>query len=117
MEDAKQYSVGGYNGDAAAEYLKAQGFGKLQLAANDTANVKKLEAGRIDLWATGEYLAPYLAAQEKVASPKPVFVFKETQMSLAFNKEAPDELINKLNEILAAMKADGTIDKINAKYH
>lgn len=41
LDDAKQYSVGGYNGDAAAEYLKAQGFTKLQLAANDTANVKK----------------------------------------------------------------------------
>jgi len=37
-------------------------------------------------------------------------------MSLAFNKETPDDLINKLNEILAAMKADGTIEKINAKY-
>ena len=37
-------------------------------------------------------------------------------MSLAFNKDTPDELITKLNEILAAMKADGTIDKINAKY-
>ena len=116
LDDAKQYSVGGYNGDAAAEYLKAQGFTKLQLAANDTANVKKLEAGRIDLWATGQYLAPYLANKEKVASPKQVFVFKETQMSLAFNKDTPDELITKLNEILAAMKADGTIDKINAKY-
>ncbi|MGL4508165.1 MAG: transporter substrate-binding domain-containing protein, partial [Aeromonas sobria] len=53
---------------------------------------------------------------EKVANPKSVFVFKETQMSLAFNKDTPDELINKLNEILAVMKADGTIDKINAKY-
>ncbi|RSM32487.1 amino acid ABC transporter substrate-binding protein [Aeromonas salmonicida] len=116
LEDAKQYSVGGYNGDAAAEFLKAQGFDKLQLAANDTANVKKLAAGRIDLWATGEYLAPYLANQEKTTNPKPVFVFKETQMSLAFNKETPDDLINKLNEILAAMKADGTIEKINAKY-
>jgi len=78
--------------------------------------VKKLAAGRIDLWATGEYLAPYLANQEKTTNPKPVFVFKETQMSLAFNKETPDDLINKLNEILAAMKADGTIEKINAKY-
>ncbi|MEE9705247.1 transporter substrate-binding domain-containing protein [Aeromonas veronii] len=59
---------------------------------------------------------PYLANKEKVASPKQVFVFKETQMSLAFNKDTPDELITRLNEILAAMKADGTIDKINAKY-
>jgi polar amino acid transport system substrate-binding protein len=116
LEDAKQYSVGGYNGSAAAEYLKAQGFSKLQLAANDTANVKKLEAGRITLWATGQYLAPYLAKREKSANPKPVFAFQETQMSLAFNKDTSDETINKLNKILASMKADGTIEKINAKY-
>jgi polar amino acid transport system substrate-binding protein len=51
LEQAKQYSVGGYNGDAVAEYLAVQGFAKLQLASNDRANAKKLEAGRIELWA------------------------------------------------------------------
>ena len=116
LEEAKAYSVGGYNGDAAAEYLMAQGFPKLQLATNDAANAKKLDSGRIDLWATGEYLAPYLAASEKVASPKPLFTFKETQMSLAFNKAESDALIQKLNNTLAEMEKDGSVAKIKAKY-
>ena len=117
LEQAKQYSVGGYNGDAAAEYLAAQGFAKLQLASNDRANAKKLDAGRIELWATGEYLGPYLANLEKAPAPKAVFTFRETQMSLAFNKDTPDELIDKLNATLEAMRKDGVIDALNAKYH
>lgn len=117
LEQAKQYSVGGYNGDAVAEYLAAQGFAKLQLASNDRANAKKLEAGRIELWATGEYLGPYLANLEQAPAPKAVFTFRETQMSLAFNKDTPDELIDKLNATLEAMRKEGVIDALNAKYH
>nr|WP_265462502.1 MULTISPECIES: transporter substrate-binding domain-containing protein [Aeromonas] len=117
LDDAKQYTIGGYTGDATVEYLKAQGFTKFQLASNDRTNLKKLMAGRIDLWVAGEYQAPYLATQEKVETPKPLFSFMEAHMSLAFNKDTPDDLITKLNETLAAMTADGTIEKINAKYH
>ncbi|MFZ3185206.1 MAG: ABC transporter substrate-binding protein [Pseudomonas sp.] len=117
LDDAKQYSVGGYYGDAVAEYLAAQGFSKLQLAPNDRSNAKKLDAGRIQLWATGEYLGPYLAALEKATPPKVIFTFRETQMSLAFNKSAPDDLILKLNETLEVMRKEGVIDRLNAKYH
>lgn len=117
LDDAKQYSVGGYYGDAVAEYLAAQGFTKLQLAPNDRSNAKKLDAGRIQLWATGEYLGPYLAALEKAAPPKVIYTFRETQMSLAFNKNAPDELIKKLNDTLEAMRKEGVIDALNSKYH
>ena len=117
LDDAKQYSVGGYYGDAVAEYLAAQGFAKLQLAPNDRSNAKKLDAGRIQLWATGEYLGPYLAALEKAAPPKVIYTFRETQMSLAFNKNAPDELIKKLNDTLEVMRKEGVIDALNSKYH
>ena len=117
LDDAKQYSVGGYYGDAVAEYLAAQGFTKLQLAPNDRSNAKKLDAGRIQLWATGEYLGPYLAALEKAAPPKVIYTFRETQMSLAFNKNAPDELIKKLNDTLEVMRKEGVIDALNSKYH
>lgn len=117
LEEAKAFSVGGYYGDAAADYLTAQGFSKLQLAPNDRSNAKKLDAGRIQLWATGEYLGPYLAALEKAAVPKAIYTFRETQMSLAFNKSAPDELIKKLNDTLEVMRQEGVIDAINRKYH
>lgn len=116
LEAAKQYSVGGYNGDAVADYLAAQGFSKLQLAANDRANAKKLDAGRIDLWASGQYLGPYLANLEKTGLPKAIFTFKETEMSLAFHKDTPDDLIQKLNSALESMRQEGVLDQIKAKY-
>lgn len=116
LNDAKQYAVGGYNGDAVARYLWTQGFEKLQLVYNERDNVKRLESGKIQLWATGEYLGPYFARQERVAAPKLLWTFREAQMSLAFNKSAPDELIKKLNDTLEEMRKDGVIAALSAKY-
>lgn len=116
LNDAKQYSAGGYNGDAVARYLWTQGFEKLQLADSERDNLQLLASGKIKLWATGEYLGPYLARQEHVVAPKLLWTFREAQMSLAFNKSAPDELIKKLNDTLEEMRKDGVIDAISAKY-
>ena len=38
-------------------------------------------------------------------------------MSLAFNKDTPDELIDKLNATVEAMRKEGVIDALTAKYH
>lgn len=115
LEDLKSVTLGGYSGDAIAEYLKKNGY-KVDEAANDTQNVKKLQGGRIDAWATSNVVGPYLAKEEGVKDLKTLFSFKETVMSLACNKGVSDEVVGKLKKALADITADGTVDKIKNQY-
>ena len=115
IDDARNYVVGGYDGDAVAVYLAQQGI-KLDLATHDRYNARKLAAGRFELWATGQHLGPFLAKRAGVAI-KPLFTFRETVMSLACNRSVDDKMIKTLNAILADLKREGMVDQFVAKYH
>lgn len=114
LDEAKKYKVGGYRGDAVAEYLATQGF-KLDNATNDEQSAKKLGAGAIDLWATGVLGGPWVAKQVGVAI-KPILNFKKTELYLACNLGVAKDTVTKLNDIMQAMIKDGTTAKINKKY-
>ena len=114
LEDAKKYKVGGYRGDAVALYLEEQKF-KLDNATNDDQSLKKLQAGAIDLWATGILAGPWTAKKGN-AKIKPVLNFKKTELYLACNLGVAKETIDKLNATLQAMDKDGTRAKIDQKY-
>lgn len=115
LEEAKRYRIGGYKGDAVAVFLQSQGF-ELDLVNRDDLNALKLARERIDLWATGHLMGPYLASKQNIKGLRPIFTFKETTMGLAFSKKTPDKLINQLNATLKSMYADGTIDRIYEGY-
>jgi polar amino acid transport system substrate-binding protein len=51
LNAAKEYPVGGYEGDALARYLWTQGFTQLKLVRSERENLKRLEDGSIKLWA------------------------------------------------------------------
>lgn len=114
LDDAKPYKIGGYQGDAVELFLKEKGF-KMEETIVDPQNAKKLEAGRIDLWATGSQAGPFVAAKEGVKI-KPVLNFKQTQLYLACNKGTDDDTIAKMNAAIKAMEQDGTREKIIKKY-
>lgn len=119
LDDARKYSVGGYNGDATSEFLLKEKFEKgknIQLATNEKQNALKLETGRIDLWATGSQLGPWIAKTEKTGKVVPLYTFKKTEMYAAFNKDTDEALIKKLNETLDKMKKDGSVGKLFEKY-
>ncbi len=114
LEDALSYTVGGYKGDAVAIYLEQQGF-SLDLASHDHINPNKLEARRFELWASGNYLGPYLAGQAGV-DIQPLFTFRETHMGLACNVSVEDEVIEHLNAILEEMREEGTLEDLAVRY-
>ncbi len=114
LEEARKYRLGGYRGDAVTLYLEGQRF-TMDEAVNDEQNAKKLEAGRIELWATGSQIGRFVAAKMKV-SIKPILSFKKTELYLACNPSVAPETIVTLNAALQAMAKDGTTDKINKKY-
>ncbi len=115
LDEARGRTVGGYTGDAVALYLADQGF-TLSLVKNDRLNARMIEAGRIDLWASGSKLAPYLAKSEGTSGLKPLFTFRQTQLGLACHLAVDDAVIDELQAALDAVKADGTLAAIEAKY-
>lgn len=115
LEEAKQYKVGAYQGDAIAEHLIQQGLQPLT-ALRDQENAKKLQRGDIDLWATGDPAGLYLARQEGVSGLKSVLRFNTAQLYLALNKETPDVVVQKLQAALEQMRADGFAAEVLKRY-
>jgi polar amino acid transport system substrate-binding protein len=115
LEDAKQYNVGAYKGDAIAEYLLGKGLEPIT-ALRDTENAKKLMAGRIDLWATGDPAGRYLAKQEGISGFKTILRFDSAELYLALNKEVPDEVVQKLQAELDKLRSEGFVDDIQKNY-
>lgn len=115
LEDARPYTIGGYDGDATALYLIERGF-TVDTAPYDKLNPKKLAAGRIDFWATGHLLGAYLAAREGVEDIAPILTFRETEMYLACNPQVPQATIDRLNAALDALRAEGVVAELEAGY-
>jgi polar amino acid transport system substrate-binding protein len=116
LDDARGYRIGTYNGDARDHYLRARGF-KVDPAPNDRLNLRKLMAGRIDLWAAsfrrGSATLARMGYGDKVV---PVLVFNRIRVYLACNRGVPDELVARMNGALAAMEHDGTLQRIVHRY-
>ena len=115
LDQARQYNIGAYKGDAIAEHLDGQGL-QPQLALRDQENVKKLIDGKIDLWATGDPAGRCLARQDGVPGLKRVLRFDSAELYLALNKQVADETVQKLQKALDQMRSEGVIDEINARY-
>jgi polar amino acid transport system substrate-binding protein len=114
LDEAKKFKIGGYQGDAKAAFLKEKGL-TLDEAMNDEQNIKKLDAGRIDLWAATSGIGPWMAKNSGIKI-KPILSFQEVQMFAACNLSMPDADISKMNDAIKAIKADGTYEKIIKAY-
>ena len=115
LEEGKDYRVGGYQGDATALYLIDRGY-QMDLAQRDELNALKISRDRIDLWATGHLAGPYYAMQQGVTGLVPVMTFRESILSIAFNINTDDALIDRLNAELEAMKREGVVARIQDQY-
>jgi polar amino acid transport system substrate-binding protein len=115
LEQAKQYRIGAYKGDAIAEQLAAEGLNPV-VVLRDQDNAKKLANGQIDLWATGDPAGRYLARQEGVTGLKTVLRFNSAELFLALNKDVPDEVVAKLQKALDQMRSEGLVDEILGRY-
>ncbi|BBT19281.1 amino acid ABC transporter substrate-binding protein (PAAT family) [Pseudomonas sp. SLBN-26] len=115
LKSAGQYRIGAYKNDAVSQYLETQGLSP-QNALRDQENVKKLEKGQIDLWATTDPVGRYLAKQEGVTGLQTVLRFNEVELYLAFNKDTPDEVIERLQKALDQMRAEGFVEEATKNY-
>ncbi|KGU86468.1 substrate-binding periplasmic protein [Pseudomonas mediterranea] len=115
LEQARQYRIGAYKGDAIAETLGKQGLNPI-VVLRDQDNARKLLNGQIDLWATGDPAGRYLARQEGVNDLKTVLRFNSAELYLALNKDVSDDVVARLQKALDELRKEGAVDAIMARY-
>lgn len=119
-EDLRKYKIGTIRDDVAEQFLDNAGFrlSDINRVAETSVNIKKLELGRIDLWAYGEDVAMW-ELKATGLDPKDyesVYVFDAKELYFAFNRDTPDKVIDTLQSALDALKGDGEYQKIVDRY-
>lgn len=114
LTELNGYIVGGYQDDAKSTLLKEQGF-TIDVARNEEQGLRKLEARRIDLWVATSHTGPWLARKLDIRI-KPVIVFGAAQLYAACNLNLPAADIDKMNQTLRTMQADGTLQRLISTY-
>lgn len=115
LDEAKQYRIGAYKGDAISQYLTEKGV-EHSTSLRDQENARKLMAGQIDLWATGDPAGRYLAKQEGISGLRTVLRFDSAELYLALNRQMPDAIVTRLQAALDQMRAEGFLEKVQSNY-
>ena len=120
INDVKRYRIGVIRDDVGEQLLVAAGIPKKNLdrTAKAISNIKKLSAGKIDMWSYEETVAKWFIKKNSFnpADYEVVHVLKEGVLSYAFNKDTPDSIIQKLQNALDGIKKSGEYEKILDKY-
>lgn len=120
LEEAKAYSIGVSLEDVIYQYLKGEGFAKLDLVGEDVLNLRKLALGRLDLVAFAEASFHQRIAKEGLDPALFERVYRLDNIGdslyMALNKDSDPELVTAITDGLDAIKANGTYDQILADY-
>jgi len=119
-EDLLKYKIGCVRDDVGEQLSIAAGVPKEKLdrvSSYDT-NVKKLDAGRLDLYVSSMSSVTLYAEKLGIDPNKfeSVYILDESHLCYAFNKGVSDDVITTLQKAYDELIADGTYDKIKAKY-
>ena len=116
LEQVKGTRIGGYLGDAAGRYLEEFGY-KVVISYGDDVTIKNLLAGRLDYWISSRKAAQVLIADNHAEGRiVPLFHVRSVEYFLACNPTTNDSVLDSLRVSLKQINADGTYDKIEAKY-
>jgi len=123
VEDLKGYSIGGMRGAANLVDLKKQGF-DIRETANDEQSLMKLNSNRVDLVLMGRpqvlFMLENNANIKKMASHVDIIEppYKSSNLYCPITKKRMDGkfIVNKFNEALTAMKADGSYAAILKRF-
>ena len=106
LEQAKAYRIGAYQSAAVSQHLERLGFTP-QNALRDQENIRKLQRGQIDLWATSDPVWRFYAREQGVDDLQTLLSFETSQLYLALNKDTPDEVVERLQAALEQMRSEG----------
>ena len=117
---AAKYKIGTVRDGAPEQAIISAGVpvGVLDRGNDLVSNLKKLQAGRIDLLAFNAVAASFNMASVGMdpADYEVVFVLSEPQLYFAVSKTTPDDTVKALQTALDALKADGSYTTIVKKF-
>jgi polar amino acid transport system substrate-binding protein len=114
IEAAKRFTIGTQRDDFSYSFLTANGFPKIDLAADLEATLRKLLNNRIDLMMTSEKTFETMQAEGKPVES--ALVLGGKRYGIACNLGVADDVVAKMQDALDRLIADGTQDKIAADY-
>lgn len=116
LEEAKNLQIAGYKGDVMSDYLVDKGFDVIMGVSGDV-NTRRLMLGQADLWVTDGLVGPLVAEEEHgITGLKPVLVFRETPMYLAFSTNTDPAIIADLQKALDEAREAGELEQIENRY-
>ncbi|MBU2873161.1 substrate-binding periplasmic protein [Marinobacter salexigens] len=116
LDDAKDLQIAGYKGDVMSDYLIDKGFNVLTAVSGDV-NTRRLMLGQADLWVTDGLVGPLVAKEEHgITGLKPVLVFRETPMYLAFSNSTDPTIVAAFQRALDEARKAGELDRIENNY-
>jgi polar amino acid transport system substrate-binding protein len=124
LDDTRKYKIGTVRDDVIEHHLLSNGFkvGKnIDRCNNYNSNIKKLLRKRMDLCAIGKLVGYNILRKighEPGDTVKQVYRFDVLSkgVNMAFQKDTPDEVVNKFRRGLEKIKENKTYDKILSKY-
>lgn len=116
LEDAKKVkSIAVYKDDTNQLYLMEQGFTNMDVSDNDQQCIKKLAAGKVDLWlgpSEGLHFIAYKAGINP-SEIEPVSYVRRVEWFVAFNRQTPDSIIVTWQKALDALKQSNQPDSMS----
>jgi polar amino acid transport system substrate-binding protein len=122
IKDLAPYKIGVVVDDIGEELLRETGMPLTTdpLAGVNVTNrsLKKLQSGRIDLWAYEENVAKFsMEAQGfDLDEYETVYILAEGDLYYACHKETPDSVVSQLQQALDGLKARGEYQKVVDAY-
>lgn len=113
LEELSRYRIGGYLGDAASNFLMERNI-SIENVTNNAFNLKKLEKGRIDLWATGELAGLQIAEKAGFSNLQKAYTLLSLPGGIACNRQTDDILIARMQDELKTLYEEGFITQV---YH
>tara|TARA_R110001592_G_scaffold336019_1_gene621130 strand:- start:33380 stop:34141 length:762 start_codon:yes stop_codon:yes gene_type:complete len=115
LDDARPYRLGSYLGSGIGDYLKSFGY-QVDFANQNQANILKLSAGRIDLWASDILTAQYISKSENIEISASRLDFFTTLKAIGCHPSIDQDTIYKMNQELQWMYQTGQIYSIVQKF-
>ena len=116
LQTAKNYSIGVMRDDLRHEYLKAQGFTKLVVSAQNADNFKKLVNQQVQLVPMPERDAIQFCEDAKIdfARLEQVFTLDAltTGLYMAYSQSTSDDIVARTRTAFNSLKAEGVVARL-----